>query len=382
MMTKRPDHSGLHLPDLNIEGFRGIEKLSIPRLARVTLLTGKNGAGKTTVLDAVRAYAARGNISVLWEILDGREEFSRAIGEDGDVLLAPDWLSLFHGRDFANPPIISIGPKSDILSLELVNLDEDAFPDASILEDAKILKFCAGKSEKIIPSAIVFEHLDAVSPLTIRSIRGFTRDSERMDRSLDLKCELLGPGLLSSTHMAEFWDRVALTDAEDQAVEALKIILGDQVDRVTVVGGGRKYRRYGPDTGRGRQALAKLKGYDKPVPLKSCGDGAWRLFGVALALAKSAGGFLLIDEVENGLHWSIEQDFWRTVLRMAKANDVQVIATTHGWDCIAGFSKAMNETPEEDGLLLRLDRDGGRVRTMDYSEDQLRVASEQRIEVR
>ena len=58
----------LHLPDLLVTGFRGIERLSIPRLGRVTLLAGRNGAGKTTVLDAVRVYASRGRAAVLREL--------------------------------------------------------------------------------------------------------------------------------------------------------------------------------------------------------------------------------------------------------------------------------------------------------------------------
>ena len=53
-MDDKPIESGLLLPDLYIENFRGIRKLSIPRLGRVTLLSGRNGVGKTTVLDAVR----------------------------------------------------------------------------------------------------------------------------------------------------------------------------------------------------------------------------------------------------------------------------------------------------------------------------------------
>ena len=388
MMSGKRDRAGLHLPDLTIEGFRGIDKLSIPRLARVTLLAGKNGAGKTTVLDAVRAYAARGNSSVLRDILDGREEFSSNLGEDGDTLLAPDWLSLFHGREIESAPTIQIGPHSDILRIELASLNEeilekeDLFPESLELEDSKILKTYIGNSEGIIPFAIVSAHSDTVSPVTMRNMRRFTRESERADRSLELRCQLLGPGLLSNAHMAEFWDRVALTDAEDRAVEALKLVLGNEVDRVTVVGGGRSYRRYGPGIGVGRRALVKLKGYNRPVPLKSCGDGAARLFSVALALANSAGGFLLIDEAENGLHWSVERDFWRMVLRTARENDVQVLATTHGWDCIAGFAKAVNETPEEDGLLLRLDREEGRTGVVDYTEEDLAVAAEQRIEVR
>ena len=57
MSQEQPD-SRLHLPDLSIAGFRGIEALTIERLGRVTLLAGKNSVGKTTVLDAVRVYAA------------------------------------------------------------------------------------------------------------------------------------------------------------------------------------------------------------------------------------------------------------------------------------------------------------------------------------
>ena len=57
----------LHLPDLTITGFRGIDQLSIPRLGRVTLLAGKNGVGKTTALEASRVFAARGRFSALPE---------------------------------------------------------------------------------------------------------------------------------------------------------------------------------------------------------------------------------------------------------------------------------------------------------------------------
>ena len=64
-MTHETPKNGLHLPTLAIAGFRGIGELSIGRLGRVTLLTGDNGVGKTTVLEAVRAFAARGRHSAL-----------------------------------------------------------------------------------------------------------------------------------------------------------------------------------------------------------------------------------------------------------------------------------------------------------------------------
>ena len=134
--------------------------------------------------------------------------------------------------------------------------------------------------------------------------------------------------------------------------------------------------------GQGRRALVRLKGHKQPVPLRSLGDGALRLFGVALALANSHGGFLLIDEAENGIHYSLQRDFWRMVLRTAQENDVQVLATTHSWDCIKGFAQAATQSEDADGVLVRLSRQYGDLRAVEYSEEDLAIAAEQGIEVR
>lgn len=386
-----------------IEGFRGIEKLTIPRLARVTLLAGKNGAGKTTVLDAIRVYATRGNSSVLGDILDDREEFSSTTDEDDDMVIIPDWSALFFGRDAWDASPIYIGATNrEGLNIETVrprDNDEFAeiekvFPDSTISEDIKTLQIRLGGVQEIIPSAIFSKSSEAASlriqstalPISLkRNLRRIARETIRRDRSTEIKYELLGPGLLSNDDIATLWDRVALTENEDMAVEALKLILGNDVERIAIIGDDRQLRPY-PRFGRfsmgGRRALVKLRGHRRPVPMKSLGDGATRLFGVALALANSAGGFLLIDEAENGIHWSIETEFWRMVLRSAQENNVQVLATTHGWDCISGFANAVNETQEEDGLLIRLEREDNQIRVVDYTEEDLAEAAKQRIEVR
>lgn len=54
----------------------------------------------------------------------------------------------------------------------------------------------------------------------------------------------------------------------------------------------------------------------------SLGDGAVRLLSVALALANSAGGFLIIDEAANGIHHSIQRGFWRMIMETAHQNGV------------------------------------------------------------
>ena len=46
---------------LNITGFKGFEKLDLPKLSRVTLIGGKNNVGKTAFLEALFMFFDRIN---------------------------------------------------------------------------------------------------------------------------------------------------------------------------------------------------------------------------------------------------------------------------------------------------------------------------------
>ena len=101
-----------------------------------------------------------------------------------------------------------------------------------------------------------------------------------------------------------------------------------------------------------------------------------------MALANGRDGFLLIDEAENGIHHCLQRDFWRMVLETAEENNVQVLATTHGWDCIRGFAEAAVDLEAIEGVLVRLERRGDRTRAVEYPETELAVAAQDGIEVR
>ena len=128
------------------------------------------------------------------------------------------------------------------------------------------------------------------------------------------------------------------------------------------------------------KASRLLKSYTSTT-CTDLGDGARRLFGVALALANSQGGFLLIDEAENGIHHSVQHSFWRMVLETAEANNVQVLATTHSWDCVRSFAQAATALDAE-GMLVRIERDEDKIRAVEYPEEGLRIVAGQGIEVR
>lgn len=375
--------NGLHLPDLSISNFRGINRLSIDRLGRVTLLGGRNGVGKTTVLEAVHVHALRGGPSVLDELLDKREEYAPTLDEDHDQIEAPDYAALFYGRTATQERPIRIGPNSgkEDLRIEVSNSADWSSREREELAlvltgaDVQAIKVTYRGKERLLPWLPIARGRGA-NWLRRRHIQ---RLRHRLDDGRDwpiIECESLGPGLPSNRRLAHFWDRVALTEEEDLSLQALRLT-DDRIQRVAVVGDKEPgYRRLG------RRVVVKIRGYPHPIPLKSLGDGVTRLFAAGLALANSRNGFLVVDEAENGVHYSVQRDFWRMVLQSACQHNVQVLATTHSKDCVRGFARAAAEFGEAGGVYVRLERDGEEVWTVEYTNKELQTVAEQDIEVR
>lgn len=355
--------SDLHLSDLTTKGFRGVGHLTIPRLGCVTLLVGKNGVGKTTVLEAVRLFAARGHASAVSRVLRHRQEIYTASNEDGSFASKLNAKALFHGRSVEDAEIL-IGPKSDLLRITVTSLAQkrgnlqDHFQPVSGLS----VEF---RGRKRVHWDVARENLPEPSQRLPKDDR----------LPPEIRCEQVGPEVLSEHAMSRIWDSVALTKAADLPTHAIEFVLEAGVLGVALIGTGES----NPSV---RRAVVRLNGKDRPVPLKSLGSGAVRLFGVALALANSQDGLLLIDQAENGIHHTVQHDLWKMILRTAQTNDVQVLATTHSWDCVRGFAYAAAEFEDGAGLLVRLDRDDRGLRAVEYSKEDLNVAAEQGIEVR
>ncbi len=376
----------LLLPALSIRGFRGFRDLEIARLGRVTLFTGANSIGKSTILDAVRIWAQRGSRSSIRSLLTRRDEFSTNVDLDGEPYVDVDLNALFYGREISIGSSITIGSTFETPELEIVAEEITDEHDRLLgrfgyeaVADGKGILVAKFDNRKyplpwiILPNGDVVDTRGEWYPRWRRP----RMDSDPNVKEDDAVFSAIGPDLPDDRTIANRWFGVALTDAEATVVEALKLIAGDDIERIAALGEDRKNRSK-EDIG----IFVRRQGSDQRIPLKSLGDGAVRILAIALALANRHMGFLLLDEVENGIHYRVLPDLWRMIFELAQKNDVQVLATTHSFDCVRGFAQAALENEEVEGRLIQLsDRRGG-LRAYELPEEELIIAAQQGIEVR
>jgi AAA15 family ATPase/GTPase len=122
------------------------------------------------------------------------------------------------------------------------------------------------------------------------------------------------------------------------------------------------------------------------IPLKHLGEGMYRVFHIILALVNAKNGFLLIDEFENGLHYTVQPRVWELISKLAEELNVQVFVTTHSWDCVRAFVETIQET-ETEAMLFHLGRsalksDANKIITTAYDKEELKLVSQAELEVR
>lgn len=369
--------------NLSIERFRSFRKLKLEGLGRVNLITGRNNAGKSSILEALRILTSDSVPSTIHSILTHREEDVFDVEEPSKQAyteIALQILTLFHGFPELSgswkPIVISASgnqrPLKLTLTLDWFSEERGENGTRNYVSRQKALL----DEEEGVP-ALVFEAGDAERVFPLENLRSYAFRRRRLRpeyRSLPpVPCIYVSPyGGESTARLGALWDRIALSDLEEKVVEALGIV-DSSISAVSMVGGD--------IAGRPRTAIVRSSKIHRPVPLRSFGDGLNRLFGIALSLVNAKDGLLIIDEFENGMHHSVQLDTWRMIFNLAATLGVQVFATSHSWDAIEAFQKAASETPEE-GVLVRLARKGDNIVPTTFREEELRVATREGIEVR
>jgi hypothetical protein len=356
------------LGSLRIVGFRAFPELSVERLGRVTLVVGRNNVGKTTLLEAVHLHASDVYVGhVAHQILERRDEYL----EGGTVV---DLERLFHRRNGSSAEAATISDAQGDRTLELTT----AWSWWEADDDGKVPREGHSPPEGIAAERVFVMRRHRAGAGGWHRVPSLPLSRSSADLALRRPKLHGSPSLLlpssgfrtDAIDIADLWDDVALTEREERVIDMLRVVEPD-LERITMVKAGRA----------GRTAAAKLQGRSR-LPLRSLGDGMNRLLEMALGLATvGEGGSFLVDEIDSGLHFTTLVEVWRLVFDAAARFDVQVLATTHSWDCIEAFQEAAANHPAE-GVLVRLQRAGEVFGSEVFSEDDLAIITRESIEVR
>ncbi len=367
------------LKSLNVTGFRNLSSLSMEGLTRVNLLVGENNAGKTSVLEAIEILLlARTVPSALangpmrrGENVPPRLDDEQSSGAEIDL------EQLFHCRDASPRSVIKLrGDTSEgALALSCTVATTDSVNDtAALLARVSLTELDASSSAYVVMTAEPGAHADRI-PLVVSKSELVRRGRRSLSADARLESPILhfvGTAAPRTDALGSLWDGVVLTPEENKVTEALQIIQPD-IERLAWLSHSR------PGAG---GMFVKLQGSDRRFPLGSMGEGIKRLLVLAMSLVKSAGGYLLVDEIDTGLHYSVMVKMWKLVVETARRLNLQVFATSHSLDCIQALAGLYESEPDvRDDISLHRIEKGAEV-SIRYSADEILSAARRQVEVR
>jgi hypothetical protein len=168
---------------------------------------------------------------------------------------------------------------------------------------------------------------------------------------------------------AQRYSQLETVGRQDEVLESLKIVEPRLKRLAVLVTGG--LPMINGDIGIGRL-----------VPLPLLGEGTVRLLEILLAISTTRDGVVLIDEIENGLHYSVLKKVWKAIAQYARKSNTQIVITTHSWESIEAAHQAFSEDYVYDFCLHRLECINGIISAITYDKDLLSASVKAQLEVR
>ena len=311
--------------NIEIKNFRGINHLKIDDFSRVNILLGQNSSGKSSVLECLLLMMGMSNPDLPQTINSIRSRIYSGFA---------DLTYIFHRLDLKTKPEIS----SELFDSTKRHLSLDL----TYVFDGQSQ---AGLQNGQIPTSETKTFLNTLKMLF---------DVEFGQQKNTYECTLTAnqQGLISNKKLAEGYlekNSVAFLPADlaagnpvNDLVELIKRRLKGTVaerlknfdSRITTL------------EILNNVAYVGLEGIDQLMAVNMQGDGLRRYLNIVAASANPMNNILLIDEIENGLHYSVYKKLWEAIFALATTTNKQVFVTTHSKETLYGLSEMLEEHTE------------------------------------
>lgn len=355
---------------IKISKFKIFKTLTLDDLHQITLVSGKNNVGKSTLLESIffsNCYFNADSFIIINNIRGATNSLRTDIWKS--------FINVYSGISSFEIEKVENGIKKNI-AVELVDnknviahsfLDNMNFVDAQLSEKTNDNRSI---THQLSISASDEENEDTLQYFVkfdgqIQTVSNSSSDNPL--RNCTYTNFITSKSVINQPVLAEMLGRLEMEGKSNYVLKALQLLDPEIIGIKTFVQNG------------GIRIYASMNN-GRSMPIDNMGDGICKLFVICISILSNPDGLILVDEMENGFHYSAHKKIWEAIYEAAKISNVQVIATTHSYECIKGASEAMEES--SDFVYIRLDNVADNIIAKSLSGKQLKIAIASNLEVR
>lgn len=298
-----------------VKNFKSINSLKLDSLTRINLFFGKNNCGKTTLLEAIFLMTGISN-----------PELFRRCNNFRSYMHISDLSYFFHDLDVENDIELNSSGDSSLYDrnakISFSKLEKKLI-QASTIKDG-LLSNSTETSILTITSSVGGVKLK--SGFTLDFLKNGERNEIKIPKNYQEKidCNYLPPRIAFET-IPNMVQKILEDKEEKMVVEALQLF----DPRIK-------------DFAFANNDVMVDVGFKKRIPINLLGDGVRKFFTLILAVYCCKNGVLIVDEIDNGLHFSSMETLWCIIFKVAEQFNVQLFITTHNIDSLKGLKRVID----------------------------------------
>lgn len=357
---------------VEIDNFKGLKNLLIPELSRITLLGGKNNAGKTSLLEALFLFCDRLNPEMILRQYKWRGVNELALNPES--IFAP----IFNNFSLDNAiriKVINEYGRSEAMEIRSLESDLNRIPSVDVTNNGIGKIKTDQEFTKTFELEIIYKKTNENEQRIklLMNNQGFGMEVHN-GRPYGTQAIFLSSKLHTNPSENAFrYGELDIKDKAEPVVEFLQIVEPKLKKLSSITTMNNNSMLYG-DLGLGQK-----------IPISYMGDGLSRLLSIVLAILANRDGIVFIDEIENGLHYSVMPRIWESIAQASKEYNCQVIATTHSYECLqSAINGIQKKELQKEFMYTRLEKseDDQRVIPKSFRYEVLKTAIDRGWEVR
>ena len=312
--------------NLKIDNFRGINHLEIDDFSRVNVFLGQNSSGKSTILECLLLTMGMSNpdLPQIINTIRARNYSNFA-----------DLSYMFRNLNIRVKPEMSAelfdGTSRNLkLSMTYV-FDEKShadFQQNGQIPTSETKTFLNTlKMEFEVEAAQVKSNYECS---VTANQQGFVTNKKLAEDYLEKNSVAFLPADLAGGNPTDALVELAKQKKKDLILELLKKF-DSRITAIEILG---------------ILAYVGLEGIDQLLTVNMMGDGLRRYLNIVAAAANPKNNIILIDEIDNGLHYSAYKKLWEAIFTLAMETNKQVFVTTHSKETLHKLNEMLEEHPD------------------------------------